>query len=68
MVGNHDVLVAVACLDGVSSGVVSEELVEWEVHDVELVGEGQFRGLAAWIDTWFLSVWCICRRDYCKAI
>ncbi len=41
VVGNCDVLVAAACLDGESSGVVSVELGEWHVRDVELVGEGQ---------------------------
>ncbi len=68
VVGNHDVLVAAACPDRESSGVVSVELVKWEVHDVELVGEGQFGGLAAWFDAWFLSGWCIRCGDYCKAI
>ncbi len=36
--GNHDVLVAAACSDGESLGVVSVELGEREVRDDELVG------------------------------
>jgi hypothetical protein len=68
VVGNCDVLVAAVCLDGESPGVVSVELGEWEVHDVELVGKGQYGGLVAWIDAWFLSGWCIRCGEYCKAI
>ncbi len=47
VVSNRDVLVATACIDGESSRVVSVELGEWYVHDVELIGEGQLGGLAA---------------------
>ncbi len=50
VVGDRDVLVAAACLDGESPGVVGVELGKWEVHDVELVGRGQFGGLASWIN------------------
>ncbi len=52
MVGFHDLLVAAACSDGESSGVVSVELGEWCVRDVELVGEGQPGGLVAWFKAW----------------
>ncbi len=68
VVGDCDVLIAAACPDGESPGVISVELGEWEVRDVELVGRGQFGGLAVWIDAWFLIGWCIWRREYCKAI
>jgi hypothetical protein len=68
VVGNCDVLVATACLDGESSGVVSVELGDWNVHDVWLIDEGQLRGLAAWFDTWGLNGWFIKCGEYCKAI
>ncbi len=68
VVGSCDVLVATACLDGESFGVVSVDLGEWEVRDVELVGEGKFDRLAAWINAWCLSGWCVQRGEYCKAI
>ncbi len=37
LVGDVDVLVAAASLDGESAGVVGVELGKWEVRDVELV-------------------------------
>ncbi len=48
MVGDCDVLVATACPDGESPGVVGVDFGKWEVHYVELIGRGQFSGLAAW--------------------
>ena len=69
VVGDRDVLVAAVCSDGESPGVVSVELGKWEVHDVlELIGKGQFGGLAAWIEACFLSRWFIQSREYCKVI
>jgi hypothetical protein len=53
--GDCDVLVAAASLDGESPGVIGVKLGKWEVHDVELVGRGQFGGLVAGIAAWFLS-------------
>jgi hypothetical protein len=35
--GNHDVLVAGACLDGKAASVVGEELAEWLCDDKHLV-------------------------------
>ncbi len=52
VVGNCDVLVVAVCLDGESSGVISVELGEWYVCNVQLVGEGHLGGLAAWFDAW----------------
>ncbi len=68
LVDDRDVLIAAACLDGESPGVLSVELGKWKVHDVELIGRGQFGRLADWIDTWFLIGWCIWCGEYCKAI
>ncbi len=68
VVGNRDVLVATVCLDGESSGVVAVELGKWNARDVELMGRGQFDGIDAWIDAWFLSGWCVWCGEYCKAI
>jgi hypothetical protein len=59
VVGGCDVLVGAGCPDGESPGVVGVELGKWEVCDVELVGRGQFGGLAPWIEAWFLSGWCV---------
>jgi hypothetical protein len=44
VVGDCDVLVAAGCLDGESSGVVSVELGEWYVCNLELIGEEQLGG------------------------
>ncbi len=68
VVGDCDVLVTTACLDGESPSVISVELGKWEVRDVELIGRGQFFGLVAWIEAWFLSGWCVRCGEYCKAI
>ena len=68
VVGDCDILVAAARPDGESPGVVGVELGKWEVRDVELVGEGKFDRLAAWINAWCLSGWCVQRGEYCKAI
>jgi hypothetical protein len=68
VVGDHDVLVVAACFDGVASGVISVEREEWYVRNVELVGEGQLSGPAAWFVDWCLSGWFIRCEDYCKAI
>ncbi len=59
MVGDCDVSVAAACLDWESPGVVSVALCKWDGCDVEFNGEGQFGGLAYWIDAWCLSGWCV---------
>jgi hypothetical protein len=55
MEGDCDVLVATASLDGEPSSVVGVKLGKWEVHDVELVGGGQFCRLVAGITSWFIS-------------
>ncbi len=68
LVGDCDVLVAATCPDGEFPSIVGVELSKWEVRDVELVGRGKFGGLAAWIDAWFLSGWCVRRGEYCKVI
>ncbi len=65
--GDGDVLVAAASLDGESSGVIGVELGKWEVHDVELVSEGQCGGLVTGI-IWFISGWCIWRGKWFKAV
>ncbi len=51
VVGDYDVLVAAACLDGESPSVVGVELRKCKIRDVELIGRGQFGGLHAWINT-----------------
>jgi hypothetical protein len=66
--GNCDVLVATVSLDGESPGVVSVTLGKWEVHEVELVGKGQFGGLVAGITAWFLSGWGVWHGEWCKAV
>ncbi len=66
--GDCDVLVAAAIPDGESPSVVGVKLGKWEVHDVELVGGGQFGGFVVGIAIWFLSgclVWC---GEWCKAV
>ncbi len=68
MVGNCDVLVTAASLDGESSGVVGVELGKWEVRDVELVGGGQCSGLVAGISVRFISGWCDQHGKWCKAV
>jgi hypothetical protein len=46
VVGDCDKLVATACPDGESPGVIGVELAKWEACDVELIGRGRFSGLA----------------------
>jgi hypothetical protein len=52
VIGNCEILVATACSDRESCGVVSIELGEWYVRDVKLVGKGKLGGLAAWFEVW----------------
>ncbi len=68
VIGSCDVLVAAACPDGVSPGVVGVELGKRDVCDVELVCRGNFGGLAAWIVAWFFSGGCVQLCEYSKAI
>jgi hypothetical protein len=68
VVGDYDVLVAAACLDGESPGVVGVELCKWEIRVVELIGRGQFGGLLAWINASVISGWCVRLGEYCKAV
>ncbi len=66
--GDHDVLVATACLYGESPGVIGVKLGKWKLRDVKLIGRGQFGGLFARIATWFLSGWCVRCGEWCKAV
>jgi hypothetical protein len=68
VIGDCDVLVAAACPDGESPGVVGVELGKWDARDVELVCRGKFGGLDAWIDTWFFIGWCFWLCKYSKTI
>jgi hypothetical protein len=68
VVGDCDVLVAAAFPNEEFPSVVSVELGKWKVRDVELIGRVQFGGLAAWINAWFLSGWCVRHGEYCKAV
>ncbi len=68
MLGNRDVLVAAACLDGESPNVVSVELGKWDVCDVELVCRGKFGGLSSWIGAWLFRRWCARLCKYSKAV
>ncbi len=68
VIGNHDVLVAAACLDGESPGVVGVELGNWDVCDVELLCRGKFGGLAYWISAWFFSGQCVQLYEYIEVI
>ncbi len=67
-IGDCDVLVAAVGPDGESPGVVGVELGKWDVCDVELVCRRQFGGLAACINAWFFSGWCVRLYRYSKAI
>ncbi len=52
--GDGDGLVAAASPDGESPGVIGVELGKQEVHDVELIGGGQYGGLVDGF-FWFVS-------------
>ncbi len=68
VIGNCDVLVATACPDGESPGVVGIVLGQCDICDVELVCRGKFSGLDAWIGAWFFSGWCVWLCKYSKEI
>ncbi len=68
VIGNLDLLLAAACLDGESPGVVGVELGKWDICDGELIYRGKFGGLTGWIGAWFFSRLCVRLCKYSEAI